>query len=128
MAAQGDSGVCSMCRGRSGRGRGGFIYKEECSFKGQVYKVIKPISLSLPILSSSFLHLSSPTQAESTDQASDVTTPPAPSLRVTRPSITSSDSDSIIASVDEDFTRLAKARSNPDILRTTLKNDDITGI
>ena len=46
---------------------------------------------------------------------------------MTRPSITSSDSDSIIASVDEDFTRLAKARSNPDILRTTLKNDDITG-
>ena len=47
---------------------------------------------------------------------------------MTRPSITSDDSDSIVASVDEDFTRLAKARSNPDILRTTLKNDDITGI
>ena len=86
-----------------------------------MYRVVKTY-LSPPLPS-----LSSPTQAESTDQASNVATPPAPSLRVTRPSITSSDSDSIVASVDEDFTRLAKARSNPDILRTTLKNDDITG-
>ena len=87
-----------------------------------------PPSLSSFLSPLPFFSLSFHMQAEFTDQASDVATPPAPSLRVTRPSITSSDSDSIIASVDEDFTRLAKARSNPDILRTTLKNDDITGI
>ena len=87
------------------------------------------LSLLLPLSALSYSSsLSFHTQAEFTDQASDIATPPAPSLRVTRPSITSSDSDSIVASVDEDFTRLAKARSNPDILRTTLKNDDITGI
>jgi len=62
-----------------------------------------------------------------TDQAAgDI--PTTPRLRVTRPSQTSStDSESINAAVDEDFTRLAKARSNPNILRSTLEHSDITG-
>jgi len=62
-----------------------------------------------------------------TDQsAGDI--PTTPRLRVTRPSQTSSTgSESINAAVDEDFTRLAKARSNPNILRSTLEHSDITG-
>ena len=53
-----------------------------------------------------------------------------PNVRVTRPSVTTStsDSDSIVAaSADDDFTRLAKARSNPDILRSTLEHHAIMG-
>ena len=62
-----------------------------------------------------------------TDQAAGGT-PTAPRLRVTHPSQTSlSDCESISAAVDEDFTRLAKARSNPNILRSTLEHSDITG-
>ena len=41
-----------------------------------------------------------------------------PAVRVSRPSVSSSTADSI--DMDEDFVRLAKARSNPDILRSTL--------
>ena len=44
-----------------------------------------------------------------------------PNVQVTRPSVSSIDSN-----VDEDFVRLAKARSNPDILRSTLEKDDVT--
>ena len=43
---------------------------------------------------------------------------------MTRPSITSI--DSLGSNVDEDFVRLAKARSNPDILRSTVDLDAIT--
>lgn len=47
--------------------------------------------------------------------------PSGPRLRVTHPSQTSMESDTLAAaSADEDFARLAKARSNPDILRSTL--------
>ena len=59
-------------------------------------------------------------------------TPPGatfPSVRVTRPSVASagSEADSLGSGLDEDFTRLAKARSNPDILRSTLEQSDIRG-
>lgn len=79
------------------------------------------------------------TQTETIDAG-----PTGPSLRVTRPSQTSADSETLAAaSVDEDFARLAKARSvksvrkclsvsklteyyvcrsNPDILRSTLED------
>lgn len=54
--------------------------------------------------------------------------PSPPALRLQRPSQTSSlDSESLAqASCDEDFARLAKARSNPDILRSTLEYSAIT--
>ena len=52
---------------------------------------------------------------------------PAPSLRVTRPSL-SSEAESITAAADDDFARLAKARSNPDILRSTIDDHDIRGV
>lgn len=49
-----------------------------------------------------------------------------PSLRVTRPSL-SSDAESLSAAADDDFARLAKARSNPDILRSTIDIKDVRG-
>ena len=49
-----------------------------------------------------------------------------PSLRLTKPSL-SSETESLTAAADEDFNRLAKARSNPDILRSTLDDQDVRG-
>ena len=46
-------------------------------------------------------------------------------MKLTRPSI-SSDHSSVSSGFDDDFLRLAKARSNPDILRSTLDIDLIT--
>ena len=74
--------------------------------------------------------LQSPQVKETTDSAGHplpsggALTPPA--VRVTRPSLTS-DAESLSAAVDEDFARLAKARSNPDILRSTLDHQDVRG-
>lgn len=74
--------------------------------------------------------LQSPQVKETTDSESQplpsggALTPPA--VRVTRPSLTS-DAESLSAAVDEDFARLAKARSNPDILRSTLDHQDVRG-
>lgn len=60
---------------------------------------------------------------------SSVTSPASvPYFRVSLPSQTSMDSETLaLASVDADFARLAKARSNPDILRSTLDSAHITG-
>ena len=49
-----------------------------------------------------------------------------PTVRVTRPALPS-EAESLSAAVDEDFSRLAKARSNPDILRSTLDHRDVRG-
>lgn len=51
---------------------------------------------------------------------------PQPTVQVTRPSL-SSDAESLTAAADDDFARLAKARSNPDILRCTVDDHDIRG-
>jgi hypothetical protein len=47
-----------------------------------------------------------------------------PTVQVTRPSVTSM-SSSLASSMDEDFFRLARSRSNPDILRSTIEHRDI---
>ena len=64
---------------------------------------------------------------ETTDMGVEGATPPR--LRVTRPSLASSGSEagSLHSGLDDDFARLAKARSNPDILRSTLDQSDIRG-
>lgn len=64
---------------------------------------------------------------ETTDVGVEGATPPR--LRVTRPSLASSGSEagSLHSGLDDDFARLAKARSNPDILRSTLDQSDIRG-
>lgn len=51
----------------------------------------------------------------------------SPSLRVTRPSLSSGEAESLSAAADDDFARLAKARSNPDILRSTISDHDVRG-
>lgn len=49
-----------------------------------------------------------------------------PQVRVLRPSVSSTmDTDSLGSNIDEDFMRLAKARSNPDILRSTLDMEEV---
>ena len=48
-----------------------------------------------------------------------------PTVRVLRPSTSTADSVSLGSNLDEDFVRLAKARSNPDILRSTLDTDEV---
>ena len=72
-------------------------------------------------------HTSSPQTLEGTDsQSPGKEGEVAPALRITRPSL-SSEADSLTAAADEDFARLAKARSNPDILRSTIDDQDIRG-
>lgn len=48
-----------------------------------------------------------------------------PHVRVCRPSTSTADSLSLGSNIDEDFVRLAKARSNPDILRSTLDMEEV---
>ena len=50
----------------------------------------------------------------------------SPQMEITRPS--TSDSHMSTESIDEDFVRLAKARSNPDILRSTLDTHEVTTV
>ena len=57
-------------------------------------------------------------ERETTDQE-------GPTIQVSRPSVTSM-SSSIASSIDDDFYRLARSRSNPDILRSTLETDAVT--
>jgi hypothetical protein len=70
------------------------------------------------------LQLPAQQEAVTAGQKDDLTQPP--SLRVTRPSL-SSEAESITAAADDDFARLAKARSNPDILRSTIAVQDVRG-
>ncbi|CAI8006340.1 Low density lipoprotein receptor adapter protein 1 [Geodia barretti] len=64
-----------------------------------------------------------PTHPSTQQEAVDLA---PPSLRVTRPSL-SSEAESLSAAADDDFARLAKARSNPDILRSTIDIQDVRG-
>ena len=62
---------------------------------------------------------------QTTPDSTDGPSPITPTVNVTRPSLTST-SSSLTSSMDEDFFRLARSRSNPDILRSTLGRDVVT--
>ena len=64
------------------------------------------------------------TQQNQLQDTSEDETYKGPTVRVTRPSLASN--DSLSSSIDDDFVRLAKARSNPDILRSTVGVEAIT--
>ena len=64
--------------------------------------------------------------SEEVDTPTDIPgSPKGPKISLTRPSITSTTS-SLSSGVDDDFLRLARSRSNPDILRSTLETDVVT--
>ena len=64
--------------------------------------------------------------SEEVDTPTDVPgSPKGPKISLTRPSITSTTS-SLSSGVDDDFLRLARSRSNPDILRSTLETEVVT--